>query len=80
MGSEYAEVPTAFGKALRDVRREVGLTQEELSERSGLDRTYVSGTERGTRNPTLVTITRLSRALGVSPAQLMRRAEAWGLR
>lgn len=66
----------AFGEALRTARLEAGLSQEALAERAGLDRTYVSGTERGRKNPTLKTIARLSDAIGISIADLMARSEA----
>ncbi|WP_371930866.1 helix-turn-helix domain-containing protein, partial [Paracoccus spongiarum] len=42
-----------FGDAVRQARATAGLTQEELAERAGLDRSYVGGVERGDRNPTL---------------------------
>ena len=53
----------AFGLAVRARRGELGLTQEQLAERSGLHFTYVSSVERGERNVTLRTIIRLARAL-----------------
>lgn len=71
MPREYSTALTQFGSALRAARIEAGITQEALAERSGLDRTYVSGAERGTRNPTLVTLVRLCEALGISPAELL---------
>ena len=60
-----------FGKRLRELREQAGLSQESLAELSGLDRTYVSGCERGKRNSTLESIFKLSRALRVAPAQLL---------
>ena len=41
----------AFGQAIRELRTRTGLTQEQLGYRTGLDQTYVSGIERGRRNP-----------------------------
>lgn len=60
----------AFGTAVRQFREISGLSQEGLAERADLDRTYVSGVERGVRNPTLRTIEKLANALGVPPAKL----------
>ncbi len=53
-----------FGTAVRQHRELVRLSQEELADRAGLDRTYVSGIERGRRNPTLKVQQQLADALG----------------
>jgi transcriptional regulator with XRE-family HTH domain len=65
----------AFGRAVRRVRSAQGLSQEELGFKSGLDRTYISGIERGTRNPTLESLWRIARALNVPASDLIREAE-----
>jgi len=49
----------------------LGISQEELAFRSGLHRTYVSGVERGIRNPTVVIVERLAKALKVEPSALL---------
>jgi transcriptional regulator with XRE-family HTH domain len=54
------------------IRKARGYTQEELSERSGLSQQYLSGLERGKRNPTVVTIYELAQALGVSHLELLQ--------
>lgn len=54
------------------IRKERGLTQEELAERSGLTQQYLSDLERGKRNPTIVTLYEISQALGVSHVELVR--------
>jgi transcriptional regulator with XRE-family HTH domain len=65
-----------------DMRRRVGLnlkrersikgwSQEELADQSGLHRTYISGLERGLRNPTIVVLGKLATALGVSAGKLV---------
>lgn len=59
-----------FGNKVRDLRKALGWSQEEFADRSGLDRTYVSGIERGVRNPTLLIIGVLSNTLGVSLTDL----------
>lgn len=53
-----------FGLAVRKHRELLRLSQEELAERAGLDRTYLSGVERGVRNPTLDVMQRIATALG----------------
>jgi transcriptional regulator with XRE-family HTH domain len=54
-----------FGQAVRQYREVLKISQEEFAHRAGLDRTYVSGIERGCRNPSLRTIERLATALGI---------------
>lgn len=65
----------AFGRAVRRARKVRGLSQEELGFEADLDRTYVSGVERGVRNPTVRVVARLAAALGVCPSSLFRSAE-----
>lgn len=60
-----------FGLRLRQLREERALTQERLAELADFDRTYLSGIERGVRNPTLAVIGRLAKALGITPAELL---------
>lgn len=62
------DVRKKLGANVQRLRREKGLSQEELADLAGLHRTYVSGVERGVRNPTLTVIDRLARALGVEMA------------
>ncbi|MBR0847259.1 helix-turn-helix transcriptional regulator [Bradyrhizobium diazoefficiens] len=57
--------------AVRKARRGLGLSQEDLALEAGLDRTYVSQVERGTRNCTIVVLARLARALKTTPDQLL---------
>jgi transcriptional regulator with XRE-family HTH domain len=59
-----------FGRNVRRYRQRLHLTQEALGELSGLDRGYISGIERGIRNPTAVTIEKLAEALRIHPGQL----------
>ena len=67
------DVCLAFGRRLRALRLERGLSQEELGERASLHRTYISDIEGGTRNVSLRNIHKLAAALGVSDAELMGR-------
>ena len=77
MGSRKSPAPrlAAFGAAVREHRERRGLSQEELGFEAELDRTYVSGIERGVRNPTLTTIWKLAEALGATPSRLLKAAE-----
>lgn len=54
-----------FGARIRYFRLKIGLSQEELAERCGLDRAYVGGIERGERNPSLKNISIIATALQV---------------
>ena len=65
----------AFGSAVRSLRGKSALSQEALAERADLDRTYVSGIERGVRNPTLRIIEHLATALGVTTVELFSEAD-----
>ena len=53
------------GENTARIRREKGLTQETLAEKSGLSQQYISGLENGLRNPTIVTLFELATALGL---------------
>ena len=64
-----------FGAAVRAQREARGLSQEDLGFEADLDRTYVSGVERGVRNPTVVTIFALAKALKVQASKLVTKAE-----
>ena len=61
----------ALGRAVHRQRIKLGISQEDFADQVGLDRTYVSGIERGIRNPTLLVLLRLAQVLGVSVAQLL---------
>lgn len=61
----------SFGLNLRHWRETKDLTQEQLAEIADLDQTYISGIERGVRNPGIRNVVRLARALGISTARLL---------
>ncbi|WP_369800771.1 helix-turn-helix domain-containing protein [Novosphingobium sp. AAP83] len=59
------------GRNFARVRQERGLTQEKVAEISGFSQQYISGLERGHRNPTVVTLFELAQAIGVAPIELL---------
>ncbi len=69
--SEHA----AFGEAIRALRNSQGMSQEGLALRCGLDRTYISGIERGTRNPSLTNILKIAASLQTGPVELFTLAQ-----
>jgi transcriptional regulator with XRE-family HTH domain len=64
-------VRVEFGKQVRERRLTMGLTQEELAEKTDLHTIYLNSVERGERNIALENIVALARALGCSPKDLM---------
>lgn len=65
------EPAIAFGKVLRQLRMEAGLTQEQLGFNANLRRTYVSILELGQQQPTLTTIMKIASGLGISASELI---------
>ena len=65
------DILVRLGRAVRARRLELGLSQEDLAAESGLDRTYISGIERGQRNVALRNTERLAQALRLSLSELM---------
>lgn len=65
----------ALGEAVRQLRLEIGLSQEQLAERASTDLTQVGGIERGVRNPSYTTLLRLAAALETSVGELTSLAD-----
>lgn len=59
-----------LGNRVRGLRLDMGLSQEAFADKCGIDRTYMSGIERGVRNPTLVVICAISDGLGMDLSEL----------
>lgn len=65
-------ITVRFGQRVRQLRTELGLSQEAFADKCGLDRTYISGIERGVRNPTLEVIAVIADGLGKSLEALFK--------
>jgi len=65
----------AFGKVIRELRKDKQLSQETLGFEAGFDRTYISLLELGQKSPTLDTVMDLCKALNVGFTQLASRVE-----
>ena len=61
-----------FGKKLRDVRLKKKLSQGDIARILGVHRSYISGLERGRRNPSLLTVHKVAKALGISVNELLK--------
>lgn len=65
----------AFGYALRERRKALSMSQDDLSHQASVDRTYISIIELGRKSPTLDVILRLATALNTTPSALIKRME-----
>lgn len=65
------DIRRILGRNVQRLRLARGLSQEDLADEAGVHRTYVSGVERGVRNPTVTIIAKLAKALGVAPGELL---------
>lgn len=64
-----------FGEVVRHHRQRLGISQEELADRSGLHRTYISEIERGLKSPSLKALLAIASALGCLPHILVKESE-----
>lgn len=62
-----------FGKRIKELRKQKGISQEELALLCGLDRSYIGGIERGERNVSLVNLLKISKALQISLSELFNQ-------
>ena len=65
------DIRRRLGLNVQRLRRQKGWSQEELAFESGIHRTYVSGIERGVRNPTLINVAKLAKTFGVTAGMLI---------
>lgn len=71
------DAAVAFGKVLRKLRREMGLSQEELGFAAGLQRNFVSQLELGSKQPTITTMLKLAKPLGLRFSEMARLVEEY---
>jgi transcriptional regulator with XRE-family HTH domain len=69
---ESSDILARFGRRVRELRYARRLSQEEFAAECGLDRTYISGIERGRRNVSLRNIEVIAKAFGISLSELFR--------
>ena len=74
--SERKLILESFGKLIAERRNALGISQEKFAERADLDRTYISGLERGVRNPSLTAIVKVAKGFGITTEELLRGLEA----
>lgn len=65
------KVTQRVGANLRKAREAQGVSQEDLADKAGLHRTYLSGVERGVRNPTVTVLEKIAKALKVKTSSLL---------
>ncbi len=69
------EIRHLLGANVRRLRESMGWSQDKLSEKSGLHRTYISGIERGIRNPTISIVDQVATSLNVTVSELFTENE-----
>jgi transcriptional regulator with XRE-family HTH domain len=75
VGRTSGDYELPFGVALRRVRLAAGLSQEQLGLEAGVQRNFISLIETGQNQPTITTISKLARALGMKASELVAAAE-----
>ncbi len=70
-----SDIRVRFGFVVKTLREKLALTQEDLAEKAGIHRTYLSDIERGSRNVALMNIERLAQSLGVSLQELFKKVD-----
>lgn len=67
----FMDIKEKFGQRVKTLRKEKGMSQEELAEKSGLNRPYISAIEQGKRNVSLEVMEKLAEAMGVGIVSLI---------
>lgn len=68
---DMEDIRKIVGRNIRHARKAAGLSQEALADKAEIDRTYLSGVERGVRNPTITIVAKFALALDTTPASLL---------
>jgi transcriptional regulator with XRE-family HTH domain len=75
VGRPRTKLSVAFGKVLRRLREQKGLTQEQLGFEADVQRNFISLVELGHNQPTITTLFKLAKALGYSPSKIISLVE-----
>lgn len=75
MNESRKKILRALGQLVKQRRTALGISQEELGLRANLDRTYISGVERGVRNPSVTALVSLAIGLGITVSDLLENLE-----
>lgn len=67
------EIRSILSKNIKRLRKELGYSQEALADVCGMHRTYISGIERGERNPTVTVLAKVAKGLKVPPSALLEK-------
>jgi transcriptional regulator with XRE-family HTH domain len=76
LGKQNSPLNESFGQVLRQLRKDAGLSQEQLGLEAGLQRNYISMMELGQYQPTMATIFKVAYALKIKPSQLILKLES----
>lgn len=71
--AEEKEIRKAFGITVKELRKEKNISQEKLAEYANLDRSYISLIERGINSASVITVFKISSALGIEPEDLLKK-------
>jgi transcriptional regulator with XRE-family HTH domain len=74
--SKHNGILASLGLNVRKAREAKDLTQEQVAEKADLDPTYISGIERGIRNPGIKNVAKLAKALGLTTSELCKGVDA----
>ncbi len=67
-----SDIKLNFGKRVKEIRKELGLSQERFAHKIGIDRTYFQGIENGSRNVSIVVIEKIAHSLDMKMSELLK--------
>ena len=65
----------SLGLAIKELRHELGISQEALAFEAGIDRSYIGGIERGEHNLALINLIKIAQTLGITSSELLSKAK-----